>query len=131
MAYLIDTSIAIHLRDGDAEIVDRFEQLEQRPFLSVVSRVELEGGVYAKPAFTEQRRLSLDVLFAILPILDFDFEMGEVYGRIIAEKGFSRRKILDRMIAATALVEGLTVITFNARDFKDVPGLDIIEWKPS
>lgn len=128
MASLLDTSVAIGLRDGDSDIIARFERLEVRPFLSVVSRVELQGGVYAKPALTAKRRQSLDVLLEILPVLDFDFEMGTVYGRIIAERGFSRRKIVDRMIAATALVHDLTLITLNKPDFDDVPGLKMEDW---
>lgn len=128
MADLLDTGVAICLRDGDPRIIDRFERLDVRPFLSVVSRVELEGGVYAKPAFTAVRRRSLDVLLEILPVLDFDFEMAAVYGQIVAGQGFSRRKIIDRMIAATALVHGLTVITLNSADFSDVPTLTIADW---
>lgn len=128
MAALLDTGVAICLRDGDFRIIDRFEQLDVRPFLSVISRVELEGGVYAKPAFAQQRHRTLDVLLEILPVLDFDFEMGAVHGKIVAGLGFSRRKIIDRMIAATALVHDLTVITLNSADFADVPGLRIDDW---
>jgi tRNA(fMet)-specific endonuclease VapC len=131
LAALLDTSVAICLRDGDPRIIDRFEQLDVRPFLSVISRVELEGGVYAKSAFTQQRRRALDVLLEILPVLDFDLEMGAVYGQIVAGQGFSRRKIIDRMIAATALVHDLTVITLNSADFIDVPGLRIDDWGSS
>ena len=34
------------------------------------------------------------------------------------------------MIAATALVEGLTLITTNGDDFRDVPELELVEWYP-
>jgi hypothetical protein len=34
-----------------------------------------------------------------------------------------------RMIAATALVEGLTLITVNGEDFRDVPGLEFLVWE--
>lgn len=128
MAALLDTSVAISLRDGDPPIIDRFARLDARPFLSVVSRVELEGGVYAKAAFMQQRRRALDVLLELLPQLDFDLEMAAVYGQIVARQGFSRRKIIDRMIAATALVHDLTVITLNKTDFADVPALKIDDW---
>lgn len=128
MAALLDTSVAISLRDGDPGIIERFEKLHARPFLSVVSRVELEGGVYARPAFAQQRRRALDVLLELLPQLDFDAEMAAVYGQIVAGQGFSRRKIIDRMIAATALVHNLTVITLNSADFADIPALKIDDW---
>ena len=39
-----------------------------------------------------------------------------------------RRKLLDRMIAAQALVHRATLVTRNAADFRDVPGLSILEW---
>lgn len=128
MAYLFDTSVAICLRDGDEAIVSRFAQLDERPFLSVVSKVELEGGVYAKPALTDKRRLAVDALLEILPVIDFDFEMGEAYGQIIQTVGYSRRKVIDRMFAATAQVYDFTLITMNGRDFKDVPGLKVQDW---
>jgi predicted nucleic acid-binding protein len=32
------------------------------------------------------------------------------------------------MIAATALVEGLTLITCNGDDFADGPGLELLVW---
>jgi predicted nucleic acid-binding protein len=50
------------------------------------------------------------------------------YLRIVETTGFSRRKVLDRMIAAQALVHRATLITRNAADFRDVPGLQILEW---
>ena len=44
------------------------------------------------------------------------------------EAGFSRRKTIDHMIAATALANGLSLITLNAQDFRDVPGLLLEIW---
>lgn len=35
------------------------------------------------------------------------------------------------MIAATALVHGLVLITLNGRDFTDVPDLDLEVWPAS
>jgi hypothetical protein len=40
----------------------------------------------------------------------------------------SRRKLLDRMIAAQALVHRATLVTLNASDFRDVPGLELLSW---
>ncbi|MCG8587611.1 MAG: type II toxin-antitoxin system VapC family toxin, partial [Pirellulales bacterium] len=35
---------------------------------------------------------------------------------------------LDLLIAATALEHNHTLATHNVRDFKDVPGLDVVDW---
>jgi predicted nucleic acid-binding protein len=47
--------------------------------------------------------------------------------QIVEAVGYSRRK-LDRMIPAQALVHRATLVTLNAGDFRDVPGLDLLPW---
>jgi predicted nucleic acid-binding protein len=126
---LLDTNVAIHLRDGDEATLARFAALEEKPFLSAITRVELEGGIFVRPELAEKRRAALDAMLGLLPVIDFDAEMAEAYGAILASTGFSRRKIIDRMIAATALVEGMTLITCNGGDFSDVPGLQMVVWQ--
>jgi tRNA(fMet)-specific endonuclease VapC len=64
-----------------------------------------------------------------LVVLDLTNEIAATYGRIVEKTGFSRRKITDRMIAATALVHGLALVTLNRRDFRDVSGLELLEWE--
>ena len=129
MPFLIDTDVAIHLRDGDTATKRLTRTLAERPFLSIITVVELEGGVYANPAISEKRRQALDLLLSHSPILDLGLEIAGAYGTIIEQTGFSRRKISDRMIAATALVHDLTLVTFNGRDFRDVPDLKLLEWE--
>ncbi|MDP9011498.1 MAG: PIN domain-containing protein [Pseudomonadota bacterium] len=128
MAYLLDTDIAIHLRDGDDAVTAKVAALTGAILLSVVSRVELEGGVYRDPAQTGVRRPRLDAILAALPVLAFDDAAADAYRQIVASAGYSRRKILDRMIAAQALVHRATLVTRNAADFRDVPGLELLVW---
>ena len=40
----------------------------------------------------------------------------------------ARRKLLDRVIAAQAIVHRATVVTMNPDDFADIPGLDVLAW---
>ena len=129
MGYLLDTSVAVHLREGEAWATTLLRELDQNAFLSAITRVELESGIHARPELTERRHAAVRAMLTSLPVLDFDFEMAETYGAILETTGFSRRKIVDRMIAATALVEGLTLITTNGDDFRDVPGLEMVEWR--
>lgn len=128
MAYVLDTSVAIHLRDGDAAVTARVAALDGAVLMSVVTRVELEGGVHREPAHAAVRRARLDAMLAAIPTLAFDAAAANAYGAIVAHAGYSRRKLLDRMIAAQALVHRATLVTLNPADFADVIGLRLRAW---
>lgn len=49
---MLDTDIAIHLRDENGPVLDRIGELREKPVLSAITRVELEGGVYKIAALT-------------------------------------------------------------------------------
>ncbi len=127
-AFILDTNVAIHLRDGDPVISARVAALDGAVLLSIVSRVELEGGVYRELSDVAARRARLDVMLDILPVLDFGAEAADAYRAIVQATGYSRRKILDRMIAAQALTHRATLVTCNPADFQDVPGLALLAW---
>ena len=128
MAYVLDTNVAIHLRDDDDVVTTRVAALDGAVLLSVVTRVELEGGVYRDPAYSAVRRARLDTLLSAIPTLAFDGAAADVYSAIVAHAGYSRRKVLDRMTAAQALVHRATLVTMNADDFADVAGLQLLAW---
>lgn len=129
MAYLLDTSVAIQLRDGDRQFRTLLTTVDETPSISAITRIELEGGVYANAALAERRRKAVDALLREFIVLDLTNEIAGIYGTIVEQTGFSRRKIADRMIAATALAHRLTLATLNGRDFRDVPGIELVEWK--
>ena len=126
--WLIDTNVAIHLRDGDDSIEQKMAALEGGLFLSVVSLVELQGGLYRDPTQTERMRVRLDTIIESLTILTFKADEAQRYGEIVRHVGYSRSKLLDRMIAAQAIAIGATLITMNGSDFQDIPGLSLEIW---
>lgn len=128
MAFILDTNVAICLRDGDPTITAKVAGLGGAVLISVVTRVELEGGVYREPAHAGLRRARLDVMLSAIPSLAFDDIAAETYGQIVAGAGYSRRKLLDRMIAAHALVHRCTLVTQNPGDFADIDGLQLLRW---
>lgn len=125
---MLDTNVAIHLRDRDPSVIDKLAGLDDAIVLSVVTRVELEGGVYADPSKAEIRRRRLDAILAAIPVVAFDAAAADAYRSIVAVARYSRRKLLDRMIAAHALAHRATLVTMNADDFTDVPGLVLLAW---
>ena len=61
------------------------------------------------------------MLFGQLEIQAFTREMADSYRGIVATSGFSRPRILDRMIAATAIIDELPLITMTGGDFRNIP----------
>ncbi len=125
---MLDTNIAIHLRDGNPAVAERLSRLDGAVLMSVVTLVELEGGVYRDPIDAPLRRVRLDAVLSAIPTLAFDDAAADAYRTIVERVGYSRRKLLDRMIAAQALVHRATVVTMNPDDFADIPGLDVLAW---
>jgi predicted nucleic acid-binding protein len=128
LSFLLDTDVAIHLRDLNDAFLSRLGALDEMPALSVITLVELEGGIHAAPKHGQARRVRVDAMVREMPVLPFDEPCVAAYGRIVAAAGYSRRKVVDRMIAATALAHGLTLITLNGADFQDIHDLDLIAW---
>ena len=129
MATLLDTDVAIHLRDGDPWVERQALSLSAPLRISAVTRIELENGVYRQLELAPLRRTALDELLTFVTTLDFGPAEIDAYRRIVEVAGYSRRKTADRMTAATALVHGLSLVTLNGRDFHDVPGLELVEWE--
>jgi predicted nucleic acid-binding protein len=63
-----------------------------------------------------------------LGVVDFEQEAATAYREILETRGFVRSRIVDRMIAATAIAHDLTLITINGADFRDIPGLALEVW---
>ena len=120
--------MAIDLRDSLHDVPVKVAALPIVPSISAVTKVELEGGIYVRPALMVSRRLAVDAVLDHLTVIDFNGDMAAIYGQIVAQAGFSRRKIIDRMIAATAISQDLTLITLNGQDFTDITGLQLMVW---
>lgn len=84
--------------------------------------------MYRDELLVQTRRVLLDSFLENVEELDFTGREVAAYSSVIAAKGFSRRLVVDRMIAATALANDLALATLNPRDFRDIPGLTIEDW---
>ncbi len=128
MHWLLDTNVLIGIRDGDVAVLSRFRDLNGSLAMSIVSKVELDNGIYRDSAEAHSRQVALDLLLDNFDVLPFGMDESSQYRSIIAMLGYSRSRTLDRMIAATALRIGATLVTANIRDFRGIPGLKIEDW---
>lgn len=131
---MLDTSVVIQMLQGNEAVLARAAALPRPALLSAITRAELENGAAfhrgdGGGADALAARHALDEVLAVMPVVPFDDGAAARFGRLIAELGYNRRKFVDRMIAATALVARAQLATLNARDFTDVPGLEVENWR--
>jgi tRNA(fMet)-specific endonuclease VapC len=131
LPYLIDTNIAIHAFDGHVTVSENLTRYSGSVVLSVLSLTELLRGLHVRPSHALARHAQLQALLGHVPVLSFDTAAAEAYGRIIAQLGWVKGRDFDRMIAAHAISSASTLVTANAADFRDIPGLKIENWSIS
>ena len=131
MSYLIDTNVLSELRrkSPDAHVV---QWINSRPvtslYLSVITLGELRKGIDSL-ADAKRRLKLLDWLETELPmffagrILPIDQDVANHWGKLMAAAG---RPIpaIDSLLGATAAHHGLTMVTRNSKDFKNL-GLNV------
>jgi predicted nucleic acid-binding protein len=119
MASLLDTSVLIAGEEGPAEDVA----------ISVVSLTELHFGVLVAPDDdTRARRMRrLGTIEQHFDALPFDAaaarECGRLHAAVVQRGGKPRRRAFDLAIAATANVHSVSLLTYNAKDFKLIEDL--------
>jgi tRNA(fMet)-specific endonuclease VapC len=133
MSHLLDTNACVEfLRKGPASKVSG--KLAAAPagsvFLCSVVVAELLYGAWrsAKPAATVAQVRMFCASFVSLP---FDNKAAEEYGKLRAHLVGLGTTIgpNDLLIAATALANGLTLVTHNTTEFSRVPGLPLEDWQ--
>ena len=128
MSYLLDSNVIISWLDGDSAIRANVRSLvPSGVYLSAISVVEVEHGLLKKP---DNIRREFERLLDFAPIIEVDRVIAARCAAIrlhIESIGIKFRLLpIDLLIASTALVHGLTVVTADLEHFRDVPGLDLL-----
>ena len=132
--YMLDTNIIIFcIRHPHSECAEKLaEHIGIDVCISVITYAELEYGIENSSDPVRNREAVHRFLAGIL-ILDFDLNAGTQFGRILAElrkKGKSKdNQDRDKMIAAHARSLGYTLVTDNTKDFIDIDGLKLENWR--
>jgi predicted nucleic acid-binding protein len=133
--YLLDTNVISETRRkrADANVVAFLASIAgQRTFVSVLTIGELRKGAVLRRRLDRYGGDSLDLwidgvearfLERVLPL---DLRTARLWGELSAARP---RPIIDTLIAATAIVRDLTLVTRNTRDVADT-GVAIVDpWK--
>jgi tRNA(fMet)-specific endonuclease VapC len=128
--YLLDTNIVVYFLKADAAVIKSFEAHSADPkAISVVTYGELIYGA-ENSARTIENLARVRRLVEVLPVFDVSMAIMDSFGALKAEGEKRGKKVddFDWIIAATALVRGLTVVTNNEKHFRGIPGLKVENW---
>jgi predicted nucleic acid-binding protein len=131
MGFLIDSCIWVDVERGALAPADvaRFTGMDA-VYVSPITIAELKFGAdnTSDPNIRQKRQAALHRLKR-KPILRIDEITGEIFGSLAAQMkalGLQHRhRVQDLWIASQAIQHGLTLLTYNEKDFVDIPGLSL------
>jgi len=116
--YLIDTNVILDFMGGKlpAKSEDFLSEIiDDRINISAINKIELLG-------FSNVEQVLIDLVsFAIIYHID-----DEIIDRTIELRKKHKIKLPDAIIAATAIVNGFTLISHNFRDFQKITELNFV-----
>lgn len=130
MSFLLDTNIvSAHLNQRN-NLTHRFIQHSGRLYISTVVIGEWFAWAHLRPDPVGFIALIENHLLPDLIVLDFDKACAEKFGEVrsvLIKKGLDVSR-LDLTIGCVALTHDLTLETHNTKDFKNMPGLRLVDW---
>jgi toxin FitB len=115
---LLDSNIIIYAAKPEYTAIRQFIA-EHTPAVSAISYVEVLG--YHK--LTDQEKTLLEAFFATAPLLALSHA---VLDQAVKLRQIRKMTLGDALVAGTALVHNLTLVTRNTDDFKWIAGLMLL-----
>lgn len=132
MGLILDSSLLIADEREDFDLPSWLRGRPPEPVaVSAITFSELWFGIEADEnvARAKRRRRWLEKIFRRLEVVPLDARVARIHSRAWAQLSKSGEMIgpHDLIVAATALQRRWAVATFNAREFRHVPDLEVIE----
>lgn len=121
---LLDTSVIIdHLHKRDAKNTLLYSLVEEELYVSIVTYTEVFSGKSIWES--DEVKTKVEELFLALKILPLSTKISEKAGYIKAH--YAGGSIADSIIAATAVENGLELVTLNRKHFVNVEGVKFLD----
>lgn len=124
---LCDTNILVEFYKGDSAVISQLRQTGVSQLaISAITQAELYYGAINKAELTQiQKQIGL---FHNLPI---DRSISTQFIQLMTQYSLSHKlAIPDALIAATALVNDISLYTLNTKDFRFIKGLTLHLYQP-
>jgi predicted nucleic acid-binding protein len=130
VSYLLDTNVLLEARRRSPEAVAWLRAVNPASlFLSVITIGEIAKGIAQRARTDRVAAATLEAWLAALGtsyaehILAIEPAVAVTWGRLMAQR---TRPAVDALIAATARVHNLVLVTRNVADFADC-GVDVVD----
>jgi predicted nucleic acid-binding protein len=120
--YILDTNISIYFLEGNLpqkalDIVSPIVDDESN--ISIISEIEMLGWLFPNP----KKQLEYEAFVRHSNVLDLD---KSIVLETIQIRRSRKIKLPDAVIAATAIVKKLTLVSVNDKDFRTIRGLSYL-----
>jgi predicted nucleic acid-binding protein len=122
MAYLLDTNVVINYLNASLPLAGMAflnTIVDNEPMISVITKMETLGFNFDS---IEEQNLMQDFISGS-DVLDIN---NDIVNITIALRKTHKIKLPDAIIAASALIYNLKLITRNTNDFKKIEGLKVV-----
>jgi tRNA(fMet)-specific endonuclease VapC len=129
MSFLLDTDTCSAYIKANPRVLNRFVQYSGGLHVAAVTVGELYVWALRRRAPAHRLQQVQDLLQQVV-VLDVNLPVAQKYGEVQAAllDAGTRAPEMDLLIAVTALVHGLTLVTHNTRHYTNVPGLSQVDW---
>ena len=118
---LLDTNIIIRWHRGDRDARYCLRHTKTDWYYARITRKEL-----LRPPIRDAEKQELRALMATMRIINPDDEIAATYADLLQRYPYLRDHLADALIAATAWVKGLPVVTTNVRHFLPIEEIEVI-----
>lgn len=130
MSHLLDSDITIYYINGDEAARQFVRQLAPAGIaISTITLMEVLAGVAVspRPLVARDRIEAIARTVPVLPFGEAEARRCATIRRSLQQQGWRvRSRMLDLMIAATAIEHGLAVATNNPIDYRNIPNLQVV-----
>ena len=116
--FLVDSNIFIYHLNGEKRATDFLKRYSDKIYISRITVIEVLSFDFLEEEYEKAKEL-----MQIFETLDTTYKIAL---KCIENRKIKKIKIADNIIASTAMVYGLTLITRNIKDFKNLK-IDMVD----
>ena len=132
MIYLLDTCTLSDYLKGELNTIKKIHQTKPHDIcLSSITIFEIDYGLQLKPSLIKKINPQLQAIYQKVNIIDFSPTEAKAAANVrsILKQAGTPIGYYDLLIAATAQVHNLTLVTSNTKEFSRVQNLQLENWR--